>query len=411
MISLQKTIIFILLIIYNIKNKSKLITLLTSEEGLIVKTLKQIMIKYKESKKENFISKLILNLCYDEFKVKMLGIKDKEMEELYNKIFSELFMAYPEAAPQFSYPPSYTKFLSDISNLNLDTKNIISFTLNGNFPLLHIASESVIMLLLLKDKYTKKKSIEFTFFEFITKIVNKHIMLTKEQYADEHTSLFRKDDFSNLIIKYCFIAFGNLCFIDAFYSPIMKYIEYFETNYTNEKEKFEIKNFISFFNDFITKLKITFPYILKVVLKIVDIEVKKNYGIDKDNFAPLFTVAIFNFFINPKVQDIYGIGIAKKKSMRFIIRIMRNICFKTKFDVDDKCSEFNDVIDECNAKLNEFIKNDVLEQVIIDEKINEKMCSIESIGIDIPIFLYEIDWIVISTLLSLNHDVIEAYQL
>lgn len=410
LISLQKTIIFILLIIYNTKNKSKLIALLTSEDCLIIKTLKQVMVKYKKSKKENFISKLILNLCYDEFKIKMLLGKDKEMEQLYNTIFTELFMSYPEAAPQFSNPPSYAKFISDISQLKLDTGNIIAFNLKGNFPLLHIASESIIMLLLLKDKYTKQKSNEFTFFEFITKIVDKHIMLTKEQYADEHTSLFRKDDFTNIIIKYCFIAFGNLCFIDAFYSPMSKYIDYFESNYINEKEKFETKNFVLFFNDFIAKLKETFPFILKVILKIVDIEVKKNYSIDKDNFSPLLTVAIFNFFINPKVEDIYGIGIAKKKSMRFIIRIMRNICFKTKFDSDDKCSEFNNVIDECNSKLNELIKKEILDQVVIDDKTNEKMCSIDSIGIDIPIFLYENDWIVISTLLSLNHEVIEAYQ-
>lgn len=110
------------------------------------------------------------------------------------------------------------------------------------------------------------------------------------------------------------------------------------------------------------------------------------------------------------MEDIYGIGIAKKKSMRFIIRIIRNICFKTKFDSDDKCSEFNNVIDECNSKLNELIKKEILAQVVIDDKTNEKMCSIDSIGIDIPIFLYENDWIVISTLLSLNHEVIEAYQ-
>ena len=75
---------------------------------------------------------------------------------------------------------------------------------------------------------------------------------------------------------------------------MIKYIDYFESNYINEKEKFETKKFVLFFNDFIAKLKETFPYILKVILKIVDIEVKNNYNIDKENFSPLLTVAIFN---------------------------------------------------------------------------------------------------------------------
>ena len=184
----------------------------------------------------------------------------------------------------------------------------------------------------------------------IENLIISHVAQTKEQYGNEYTSLFRKDDFPNLMIKYFFFSFGNDCFINAFYTPLSKHINFFEQNFTNEKEKFETKNFEIFFDEFVDKLTETFPYILKVILRLIDIEVKKQYEIEKENFAPLYTVAIFDFFINPKIEDIYQIGINKKKSMRYIIRIMRNICFKTKFDKDDKCTEFNSIIEKLNLR-------------------------------------------------------------
>ena len=142
-----------------------------------------------------------------------------------------------------------------------------------------------------------------------------------------------------------------------------------------------------------------------MILRLIDIEVKKQYEIEKENFAPLYTVAIFDFFINPKIEDIYQIGINKKKSMRYIIRIMRNICFKTKFDKDDKCSE------QSNLKLSKFISSNIL-SISTDNKdeLNSTLSSNDSIGLDVPIFLYEFDWRVISTLLSLNKEVIDAYK-
>ena len=90
---------------------------------------------------------------------------------------------------------------------------------------------------------------------------------------------------------------------------------------------------------------------------------------------------------------------------------MRNICFKTKFDKDDKCSEFNSIIEQSNLKLSKFISSNIL-SISTDNKdeLNSTLSSNDSIGLDVPIFLYEFDWIVISTLLSLNKEVIDAYK-
>ena len=412
LIAMEKIIIFLFLIIYNIKEKEKIKILFNYNDCIIIKTLKEILIFYKDSPKENFISKLILNICFDEYKEKMISYKDSEIDEIYNYIFNELFLCMLEAVPQFSYPPSYDKFIKNLFHCQIDTAEISKFNTNGNFTLLHSACESILVMMLLKEKFTKKRrDNNYNLVGFIENLIISHVAQTKEQYGNEYTSLFRKDDFSNLMIKYFFFSFGNDCFINAFYTPLSKHITFFEQNFTNEKEKFDTKNFEIFFDEFIDKLTETFPYILKVLLRLIDIEVKKHFEIEKDNFSPLYTVAIFDFFINPKIEDIYQIGINKIKSMRYIIRIIRNICFKTKFDKDDKCSEFNSIIEKLNLKLSKFISSKIL-SINVDNKdeLNSSLSSNDSIGIDVPIFLYEFDWRVISTLLSLNKELIDAYK-
>lgn len=412
LIATQKIIVFLFLIIYNVEGKEKLKIMFNSNDKAIIKTLKEILVYYKESPKENFISKLILNICFDEYKEKLISFKDNEMDEIYNYIFNELFLCMLEAVPQFSYPPSYDKFIKNVFHCQINTTEIAKYNMNGNFPLLHSACESIMVMMLLKEKFTKKRrENNYNLIGFLENLIINHVAQTKEQYGNEHTSLFRKDDFSNLMIKYFFFSFGNDCFINAFYTPLSKQIDFFESNFTNEKEKFDTKNFELFFDEFVNKLNETFPFILRVLLRLIDIEVKKQFNIDQDNYAPLYTVAIFDFFINPKIEDIYQIGINKKKSMRYIIRIMRNICFKTKFDINDKCSQFNEIIESSNAKLHQFITSKI-NTINVDnkEELNHLLSSNETIGLNVPMFLYEFDWRVISTLLSLNKEVIDAYK-
>lgn len=115
--------------------------------------------------------------------------------------------------------------------------------------------------------------------------------------------------------------------------PLQKYINSFEKEITHE-------DFNNFFNNFITELSKSFPVILKVIVKLVHIEINKCHNDndnDKDNinnkdneshkrdnsmnYTPLMTMMMFNYFISPKMQDIYSISYSSMRNVNRIIRV------------------------------------------------------------------------------------------
>lgn len=113
--------------------------------------------------------------------------------------------------------------------------------------------------------------------------------------------------------------------------PLQKYINSFEKEITHE-------DFNNFFNYFITELSKSFPVILKVIVKLVHIEINKCHNDnDKDNinnkdneshkkdnsmnYTPLMTMMMFNYFISPKMQDIYSIRYSSMRNVNRIIRV------------------------------------------------------------------------------------------
>lgn len=118
--------------------------------------------------------------------------------------------------------------------------------------------------------------------------------------------------------------------------PLQKYIKEFQKEIT-------IEAFNAFYNCFMTELSKSFPVILKVIMKIIYIEVDKDHLHHKDtdkgkekekdiespieanslNYTPLMTMLMFNFFISPKMQDIYSISAQKYIFMRNVNRIIR----------------------------------------------------------------------------------------
>ena len=57
----------------------------------------------------------------------------------------------------------------------------------------------------------------FDFISFFDKLIDKHIEIIREEYDNETNSLFRKDDFTNDLIKNVIYIFGNFTFIKSFY--------------------------------------------------------------------------------------------------------------------------------------------------------------------------------------------------
>ena len=119
---------------------------------------------------------------------------------------------------------------------------------------------------------------------------------TFEKYGDEYKTLFRKEDICDDFLKYMFFVFGNTMMIESFVNPlknILKDVEPKERDINRE----EFDNLISVF---ITKLKSTIPDVLKLILKLLYESVKSHFTIEKDNYGPLYTTLIFNFFKREK---------------------------------------------------------------------------------------------------------------
>lgn len=68
------------------------------------------------------------------------------------------------------------------------------------------------------------------------------------------------------------------------------------------------KFFVAFFFEMLSNLKSSLSVYLIVILKIIYKNVNDVFEIEKENYAPLFTALIFNYFVSPKIQEIYGIS-------------------------------------------------------------------------------------------------------
>ena len=398
--ALHKLLSFILLILLNIKNVESLKSIIEDKDMFIISLLKDMLIYFtspsRKSSDEKRIATIIIIACVCDFKKKLLLNNNNVFyKELYQQLFKQIIFIYKDAFPLFIAAPHYHTFMNDVMKCTFKHDAMLKYNKQHTLPHFHHLCESIIILSLSKEKYGYKKNSTFSLVTFISNAVSQHIKETKEQFGDLHTSLFRKDDISNILLKYMFIMFGNVCFVNAFYLPIKKYVDMFEKDFISD-DKYPHDNFDMFYNEFITQMKIHFPLILKYIVAITYQEVIKEYDLGNDNYAPLFTEIVFNFFISPKIQDMYDIGLLKYKSMKHINRIIRNICFNMEFPQDDKCWLFNEKLKEQNRMITSFIKDDIIDKLMNDIKENKVeeilQCEMNGDMFGYPICLYSAAW-------------------
>lgn len=70
-------------------------------------------------------------------------------------------------------------------------------------------------------------------------------------------------------------------------------------------------------------MEIHTPFIIKLLLKLVNEFVKKTFKIEPENLSPLYVCYIFNFIMSPRIMDYYDISPSKFASIRTINRIIR----------------------------------------------------------------------------------------
>lgn len=379
---------FMYIIFYNIEKSENIITFFKTNSFTIIKMLKKATTIFKEDNETIQIANFIINICFDDMKAKIYSYQDTKLEDIYQKyLYSEILGIFPSFNEPFNAKnEDYSKFMKKITEMKMD-----EYINNLKKENSDIFCKNLIPLLLSRPN--------FDFISFYINIINKHIEIIRKEYNNEITSLFRKDDVTNDLIKNLIFIFCNFSFIKSFYTILPN--EYLSIN----EIIFDLDAFEKFLNNFITKLTQSLPFIIKVLLCIIKQCIKEiNSG--EENYNVIYTVLIFNFFISPTILEIYGISIVKFRSLRQLTRILRNICFRKEFDNFDKLNYFNKKIKEFNSFINEKFKKYVFDEIDIEKdrdninkKINNLLISaknkelkIDDKSIILPSFCYQFYW-------------------
>lgn len=358
------------------------------------KSILNLIKEIKNTKTNKILLELLNGFFLEEYKTIFFRKdkeKDKDLEELYESRETELKKVYDYKANNHYTKEVYEKIFQILFDFNINYEKIyanysIKIT-RENAPIFKInLIQSILRLLFYPGKnryYTKNKYYEY---DLLKKIIDKNIQQTLELNGDEYKTLFRKDDIYDDLIKYIFFMFGNTTVIEAFINPLKKMMNKIgiimkKNDNINKKKIHNERNitpveFELFFDEMISGLKQHLPYILKIILKIIYTSVKQHFTIEKDNFRPLNTALIFNFIVNPRIQEIYSINPGKYKFVRTLNRLLCNTCFNTQFIPNDSLSKFNKYIESNHQKLSIFIQKFIIS---IDEEKEEEKIKIKNI--------------------------------
>ena len=358
------------------------------------KPILNLIKEIKNTKTNKILLELLSGLLAEDYKTIFFRKdkeKDKDLEELYESKEIELKKVYDYKANNHYTKEVYEKIFQILFDFDINYEKIYTnYSIKisrENIPIFKInLIQSILRLLFYPGKnryYSKNKYYEY---DLLKKIIDKNIQQTLDLNGDEYKTLFRKDDIYDDIIKYIFFMFGNTTVIEAFINPLktmMNKIGIIKTKSDNINKKnihkernITPEEFELFFDEMISGLKQHLPYILKIILKIIYTSVKKHFTIEKDNFRPLNTTLIFNFIVNPRIQEIYSINPGKYKFVRTLNRLLCNTCFNTQFIPNDSLSKFNKYIESNHQKLSIFIEKFIIS---IDEEKEEEKIKIKNI--------------------------------
>ena len=385
--TIKTLIAFTYIIFYNIDKAEDLILFFTINSYTLIKILIKAINKFKDDKDNVEVAKFIINICFDDMKKKIYAYHNDKLEEIYQKhVYTEILGIFPSFNEPFDPKyESFVNFMKLVQEMKIDDYIIyLKKEKSETF------CKNIIPLLLTTPN--------FDFISFYTKVINKHIEIIRKEYNNELTSLFRKDDVTNDLIKNLVLTFCNFSFIKSFYVVI-------PNEYLSTKEiSFNLDSFEHFLIEFLTKLIESIPFIIKVLLKVIKNCIQKISG--EENYSVVYTILIFNFFISPTILELYGLSLVKYRSMRQLTRILRNICFGKEFDNNDKLSYFNVKVKAFNDLINQNFKKYVLDEIDIEnnyDKINKEINSLlvssknPSLIIDgkstvLPSFCYQFYW-------------------
>ena len=383
---IKNYIIFFMILFINIKQSNTFIKTVFEEGTNFFQSLISL-IKQMDSNIQKQLFGILNNIFLSDYKSlyfkKNSSEKDEQLEQIFinNQIYFSNF--YNESETIFS-KSDYKKMFDILSSFDLSYDNFFSNKTEIkpedkiNYKL--SISQSIIRVAFSKEKskfldYEKEENKYFEYY-FIKRVIEKNMEDTKKKFGDDYRTLFRKEDLYDDILKYIFFIFGNMMMVECFVKPVEKMLKQIgideETIKTNilaaldlplvrdiNKEEFGI-----LIVEIIEQLNNTIPLVLKIILKLLYNAVIKQFTIDKENYAPLYTSLMFNFILNPRVQLLYSINPINILLVRSLNRLVRNTCFNYKFSPTDELNSFNDLIEINHKKLKKFMVENIIE---IDE--------------------------------------------
>ena len=383
---IKNYIIFFMILFINIKQSNTFIKTVFEEGTNFFQSLISL-IKQMDSNIQKQLFGILNNIFLSDYKSlyfkKNSSEKDEQLEQIFinNQIYFSNF--YNESETIFS-KSDYKKMFDILSSFDLSYDNFFSNKTEIkpedkiNYKL--SISQSIIRVAFSKEKskfldYEKEENKYFEYY-FIKRVIEKNMEDTKKKFGDDYRTLFRKEDLYDDILKYIFFIFGNMMMVECFVKPVEKMLKQIgideETIKTNilaaldlplvrdiNKEEFGI-----LIVEIIEQLNNTIPFVLKIILKLLYNAVIKQFTIDKENYAPLYTSLMFNFILNPRVQLLYSINPMNILLVRSLNRLVRNTCFNYKFSPTDELNSFNDLIEVNHKKLKKFMVENIIE---IDE--------------------------------------------
>lgn len=348
------------------------------------------LLKKLEKRDQNYFYSILNNIFLDDYKIlyfkKNTSEKDKSLEDIF--INSQIYFSnfYNDSTGKYgindiknmlkkisSFDLSYDSFFSGKTIDNLKDK--INFKIS--------IAQSIIRVVFSKEKkeflnesIEEEKYYEYYFFK---NIIDKDLEETFKKYGNDVSIIFRKEDLMDDLIKYVFYIFGNTMMIESYVKPVEKMLKKIgldDESIENDilaalnlplvrdinREEFEI-----LIKEISETLNKSIPLVLKIILKLLYNLVIKHYKIKKDNFGSLYTALIFNYLVNPKIQELYSINPMKILLVRSLNRLIRNTCFNYKFNETDDLSKFNDLIEQYHPKM----KNIIIDNVINLDENNE----------------------------------------
>lgn len=108
-----------------------------------------------------------------------------------------------------------------------------------------------------------------------------------------------------------------------YYYLIVKPANHLIVNSETFGNKLHEENYDLFFNEMLINLQESIPLVLKIVLKLAYKHVNATFTINEDNYSPLYTLLFFNFFVSPRVQEIYNLNPLKIRLLWDLNRLLR----------------------------------------------------------------------------------------